>query len=90
MSKDSIRLAWFQTQLHYVEGKMGNFYHLGSMFCCSLTIVTLGYCVLLAIEQCFDVKQMADVKLLIQGQARRKLSQRYVEAPIAICNVSQH
>ena len=76
-------------KVHF-EGKMANFYNLGSMFCCSLTIVTLGYCVLLAIEQCFDVKQMADVKLLTQGQARRKLSQRYVEAPIAICNVSQH
>ena len=69
---------------------MANFYNLGSMFCCSLTIVTLGYCVLLAIEQCFDVKQMADVRFLTQGQAGSKLSQRYVEAPIAICNVSQH
>ena len=45
---------------------------------------------LLAIEQCFDVKQMADVRFLTQGQAGSKLSQRYVEAPIAICNVSQH
>ena len=61
-------------KVHF-EGKMANFYNLGSMFCCSLTIVTLGYCVLLAIEQCFDVKQMADVKLLTQGQARSKLSQ---------------
>ena len=62
-------------KVHF-EGKMANFYNLGSMFCCNLTIVTLGYCVLLAIEQCFDVKQMADVRLLTQGQAGSKLSQR--------------
>ena len=61
-------------KVHF-EGKMVKFYNLGSMFCCSLTIVTLGYCVLLAIEQCFDVKQMVDVKLLTQGQAGSKLSQ---------------